>query len=489
MILSTLCVMLLLSSAVTALGSLFLAKDLDLILAAPISRTQFVLGKCSEVAFASIWMLVVFAFPTLWAFGSFYEASVLYYLLSPVVCSSLLALPIVLAVLFALTFGSLISPTRGRDLCLVLFLITLLGFLYFLGTPAELTHVTEPTKELEKFSRASQMTQISWMPTLPCARSLVALLSGSYSKALVFTVGALLGASLIFVVTVLSFHFCYEQAYTRAQNHRSRVKINSRLSQVIARYLLPLASPPSRGIITKEFKLFSRDLSHTIQLGMLLGICFVYLYNFRALRRPESLAPEFIEWWHAFLLLCNVALSSLVVAAICTRFVFPSVSLEGSSFWILQSAPISIKGVLKTKFKGWFIPLSLIGSVIFISGALALNAEGPLVLATCIGGVILTYGLVGLSIGIGAVFSQFDWEYSAQITTTVGSFTLMFASTVLLALDIIPLGFMFVSHLLLPGQPAGHNWIAILSCLLGLFLINKLVASIALTVGERSLRN
>ena len=489
MVLSTLCLMLLLSSAVTALGSLFLAKDLDLMLAAPISRTKFVLGKCSEVALSSVWMLTVFAFPSLWAFGSFYEASPLFFIISPFVCIALLSLPIVLAVLAALLFGSIVSPTRGRDLCLVLFLVTLLGFLYFLGSPAELSEKSREGQQLAQFTQISAASQIPWLPTTWCASALVLLLQGSLTASLAFSGLSIAATVLTFATTLLAFNGCYEKAYTRAQNHRTRVKINSRLSQSVARYTLPFLTAPARGIITKEFKLFSRDLSHTIQLGMLLGICFVYLYNFRALRRPETLAPEFIEWWHAFLLLCNVALSSLVVTAICTRFVFPSVSLEGSSFWILQSAPVSLKGVLKTKFKGWFIPLALMGSVIFISGALALNAEGPLVVATCIGGVILTYGLVGLSIGIGAVFSQFDWEYSAQITTTVGSFTLMFASTVLLALDIIPLGLMFVSHLLLPGAPSSHNWIAIGSCLVGLFLINKLVASIALAVGERSLKS
>lgn len=489
LVLTTLFLMLTLSSSVTALGALFLSKDLELILAAPLSKKKFITGKCAEVAFASSWMFVVFALPSIWAFGSFFKAAPVFYLLSPFITAILLLIPTMLAVLFASLFGALVPPHRGRDIFLVLFMLSLLMFFLFLGGPVELTDPSTQSESLLRFSKVSFASHIPWFPTTLCAGALTDLVYNRVFGSLSFVMlSAVLVVSLFLVIQYV-IDYTYERAFSQAQSHRSGFTINSKLSYHISRWIFPGLSPFKRALITKEFKLFSRDISHTVQLGMLLGICFIYLYNFRALRKPENLAPEFIDWWHAFLMLSNVALSAMVVASICTRFVFPSVSMEGASFWILQSAPLSLKEVLRTKFQAWFIPLAIIGSVIFISGALALNADGPLVLATCIAGIILSYGLVGLSIGIGAIFSQFDWEYSAQITTTVGSFTLMFASVVLLGIDMVPLGFMFVSHLLIPGSdPNSVNWLALTSCLVALFLINRLVTHIALTMGEKALK-
>jgi ABC-2 type transport system permease protein len=190
-------------------------------------------------------------------------------------------------------------------------------------------------------------------------------------------------------------------------------------------------------------------------------------------------------------MICNAALSALVVTSICSRFVFPSVSLEGASFWLVQSAPISPYDVLRTKFRAWFVPLAVIGSVVFISGAMALNAEGPLVLATCVAGIILSYGLVALGIGMGAVFSQFDWEYSAQLSTNLGSFLYMFSALLLLAIDLIPLTMMFGGYLILTQtsepEPVPTSTLVLICGLGTLFLINRVLGAWALKTGAKAL--
>jgi ABC-2 type transport system permease protein len=489
MILTTLFLMLTLSSSVTAIGALFLSRDLDIVLTAPIRRRSFLFGKICEVVLASGWMLLVFALPTVLAFGSFFRGGWLFIVFGPLLTLSLLLLPAILAVFLATLFGALVPPNRGRELMIVLFMGSLALFFFFLGAPAQATDAASFSSSLTRFRNVSSIIHFDWSPPTLCAEALRGLLEGDtrgvVSASLLFLALGLAGAC----IALLSLEVTYERAYSRAQSAKSTFRINSKLSQHITRLCLPGMHPHHRAIIAKEFKVFSRDISHTVQLSMLLGICFIYMYNFHALRRPDNLAPEFIEWWQAFLMLCNVALSSMVVASICTRFVFPSVSLEGPAFWVLQSAPLSARDILRTKFRAWFVPLSLIGSVVFISGAMALNADGPLVIATCIGGVILSYGLVGVSIGLGAVFSQFDWEYSAQVSTTLGTFVLMFASVIVLALDMIPLGLMFAAHIVLTGNSieGASDWSAILSCLGTLFLMNKLLAGLSLSLGARAL--
>jgi ABC-2 type transport system permease protein len=244
-----------------------------------------------------------------------------------------------------------------------------------------------------------------------------------------------------------------------------------------------------RALITKEIKLFSRDLTHTVQLGLLLGICFVYLSNFRVLTAPPSTSPLAAQWWHAFLLLGNVCLSSLVVTAICSRFVFPSVSSEGSALWILQSAPLSLRDVLRAKCKSWFVPVATMGVVVFSSGAMALNASGPLLLTTCIAAVLISYGSVSLAIGLGAVFSYFDWEHPQQIATSIGSFIYMVISLVCLIFNLIPLLLLLGSHVIASeaASTMEPHIGSIAGALALLFSFNILIGSWALSAGTRAL--
>jgi ABC-2 type transport system permease protein len=224
---------------------------------------------------------------------------------------------------------------------------------------------------------------------------------------------------------------------------------------------------------------------------MLLGICFVYLYNFSVLSGPEDASPTVLRWWHAFLMMCNICLSYLIMTSICSRFVFPSVSLEGQAFWILQSAPISLAEMLRSKCRSWFVPVSIMGTVIFGSGAMALDAEAALLFATCAASIILCYGLVNLAVGMGAIFSQFDWEHANQISTNVGSFAFMVVSMIFLALNLIPLGMLFGAYIIVPelaNNPADRAWIGGLS-LTALLLINRIISSWALSAGTKSLES
>jgi ABC-2 type transport system permease protein len=201
-------------------------------------------------------------------------------------------------------------------------------------------------------------------------------------------------------------------------------------------------------------------------------------------------SADVLAIWNIFLLLTNIALGSLVVTSICSRFVFPSVSLEGQSFWLLQAAPLSIRDVLKAKCKSWTLPVSCIGGVIFISGAMALNADIPLVLASCVAGIIICQGLVGLGIGLGAFFSQFEWEHSTQISTSLGSFIFMMISMLVLSLNMVPLGCMFGAYLLFPEiQSAQSQVLLVLGVgLLITYALNKGVYWWALSTGARALQ-
>jgi hypothetical protein len=121
---------------------------------------------------------------------------------------------------------------------------------------------------------------------------------------------------------------------------------------------------------------------------------------------------------------------------------------------------------------------------------MALNADLPLVFASCAAGVVICHGLVGLGIGLGAFFSQFEWEHSTQISTSLGSFIFMMTRMIALSLNMVPLGCMFGAYLLFPEIQDTPKAITLVLGI-GLFctyLVNKAIGWWALSTGARALQ-
>src|SRR3981081_1995739 len=85
---------LILSNVVTALSSFFLAKDLDLLVAAPVDWLRLYGAKLLETTVHSSWMVVLIATPVLTAYGISYHGGFLYPLVAVAAQLPLLLLPV-----------------------------------------------------------------------------------------------------------------------------------------------------------------------------------------------------------------------------------------------------------------------------------------------------------------------------------------------------------------------------------------------------------
>src|SRR5260370_10406051 len=117
------------------------------------------------------------------------------------------------------------------------------------------------------------------------------------------------------------------------------------------------------------------DVSKWSQLLLLLALVLVYLYNFRVLdvdRIPYMSGA--IKNVYAFV---NLAMAGLVLSTVCARFVFPAVSAEGASFWIIRTAPISLRAFLWSQFWTGLLPVFVLSEGLTIA-ANALPCIEPL---------------------------------------------------------------------------------------------------------------
>lgn len=440
LILAVLGGMLLFSSAAATLGSLYLAQDLDLIIASPISPWRFFHGKFSEIVISSTWMTFIFGVPTIIAFGQSYHAPLAYYIAALLVLAPYLLIPSACAFILVTVFTRIVPANRTKEILLIIFSLGIFLAYFMAKLIFPETSSLKKVDDLLRIVSFLSLPRVTWLPSFWASHPLGQMLENTGENYIPHLV---LLYSVMFVLMSLSyilfrlFHF---YSYSQAKSTRHGLRLNSKLAQQRLSRLMPFMRQPYRAILAKDIKVFSRDMTQAVQLMLLLGICMIYLYNFRVLQAIDNLPEKARMWWQGLLTLCNIAMGAFVITAVSTRFVFPTVSFEGQSFWILQSAPISYRDVLRAKFWTWFVPVAIISSIILVSGAFAINADPHVILVNALISWVLCYGIVGLAVGMGALFANFNWEHTSQLAASFGSLIYMLSSTVLILLNVIPTG-------------------------------------------------
>ena len=120
--------------------------------------------------------------------------------------------------------------------------------------------------------------------------------------------------------------------------------------------LRPL-STIKRELVLKEVRLFFRDTTQWSQLILLCVLVLVYVFNIKFLPLKGDGMTFFLVNVVPFL---NMVLAGFVLASIAARFIFPGVSLEGRTMWLLRSSPMSMRELLWSKFWVGTTPLLLL---------------------------------------------------------------------------------------------------------------------------------
>ena len=107
---------LLLSNIITALSTFFLAKDLDLLVAAPVGGVRFYLAKLAETIVHSSWMVALLALPIFTAYGIVYRGGLFYPFVALAAFIPYLVLPAVAGIGITLALVNLFPARRTREL-------------------------------------------------------------------------------------------------------------------------------------------------------------------------------------------------------------------------------------------------------------------------------------------------------------------------------------------------------------------------------------
>ena len=167
--------------------------------------------------------------------------------------------------------------------------------------------------------------------------------------------------------------------------------------------LWPRLHHATRALVVKDIRVFWRDTSQWSQFVIFFGLLGLYMLNLR------SVAYDWEnEYWASFVSFLNLGASSMTLATLTTRFVFPQFSLEGKRLWMVGMVPYGLKHVLLEKFWLSSICSAAITVTLMLTSSFILRIPGWLTLLFASTVVAMSFALCGIAVGVGALFPNFS---------------------------------------------------------------------------------
>jgi len=423
------------SGVVASLSTFFLSDDLRLILAAPVASRRLFLARFARTVAQAGWMVAVFLLPVLAGIGVAKCAPWSFIATATLTVAPFVVIPIAMGALTTLFLVNVFPAKRARDILMLMglmFAISLVLLLRFLQ-PERLLRV-ESMPEVTDFFATLQSPITPLLPSFWAGEALFAGLQGGRDLLHIAALWSTAAAAV--VIAGWAFQRWHFSGFSKAQEARKARFAQCRVLDRMAG-LLPL-SPVRRHLLIKDLKVFLRDVSQWSQLLLLVALMMVYLYNFRVLdleRIPYM--SGFLKNIYAFL---NLAMAAFVMSTVAVRFVFPAVSAEGGAFWIIRTAPISLRDFLWSKFWTGLVPVLLLTEILIVAGNELLGVDPFLKQMSAVAIVFMAFALVGLATGLGARYPRFAADNPSQIAGSYGGVAFMILAVLYILVMIVLLG-------------------------------------------------
>ena len=414
---------LLLSNVITALSSFFLAKDLDLLVSGPVDWLSLYAAKLVETIIASSWMVALMAVPMFAAFGVAYDGGWAFAPFAFAVMIPFFVIPAVTGGAFTLLLVNVFPARRTKDIFSVIAVVSAAGIvlLFRLVRPEKLAH-PEGFRSLVDFVSVLRTPTSPVLPSEWVQKSMMGLLTSRADWLAVYMLWTTAAACVV-MGAVLHRSF-YLTGFSRAQESAQRWSRDGRLSGLTMRALRPFGIL-RRELLMKELRLFFRDSTQWSQLILLAVLVVAYVLNVKFLPLSGEGITVFLRNVVPFL---NLALAGFVLASIAARFIFPGVSLEGRTLWLLRSSPMAMRDLLWAKFWVGTAPLLLLALAIVGVTDYLLQVSAFMFAVSVLTITLMTFAVAGLAIGFGTMFPRFETENAAQIPTSFGGLLFMMAS-------------------------------------------------------------
>ncbi len=470
------------SSALTAaIGAYFSDLDLDLYHAAPRSKLRLAIARWGKTLIQSGAIVFAFLLPLFVAFTRQYAIGPRFY---AEVCTNLLLLltiPVSLASALIILLVRWFPVRHVHQIVATIAMIVLtLAVVAFRMSRPERFFANISTDDVVRVLRTVELPSMESYPSSSIADLMVARASHARFPAIAPRIAIpAVALFILFAAVARAFYFA---AFVRARETMAPVALGSEFAtSVIDRALAPF-DLQTRSLVAKEVRTLARDVAQWSQVFLMAALLFIYLYNIRMLPLGGDARATILAYF-------NVGMAGFVVTAICLRFAYPSVSAEGKSFWMVQSAPVSYRQFLRVKVVVYAAPLTIL-SLLLTAFANAILDAGPAVwVFTLVGSSLLAVTLVSLGVALGAFSPDFAAENPLQVGLSLGGFAYMAVAMSYVAVIMLLMARPIIAYFLwrVFGIGHDHNWISIAAPIVIAITLSLILMVFPLLVAERRL--
>src|SRR5688572_5171777 len=465
------------SALTTAIGSFFTDLDLDLYHSVPRSKLRIVLDRYLKTLFQSAGVVFAFLAPLVIAFEGQYPRPAWFV---PTVLGNialLLTIPVSLACSTILLLVRWFPVRRVNQIVATLAILVLtMAVMAFRVSRPERLFTQVGTDDVVAVLRAIELPSIDLYPGTALAELMVGRHPGPMPAKIGLTALLAFGAFLGVAAPL------YFTAFVRARESMAPVAFGSGPVTRGLDALLSRTSLPIRAMAGKEIRTLTRDVAQWSQVFLMLALLFMYLYNIRMLPLGGDGRAGIIAY-------ANLGMAGFVVAAICLRFAYPSVSSEGKAFWMMQVAPISYRELLRVKVLIYGTPLVAVALILTAIANVLLSANLTVWLFTTIGAALIAVTLVCLGVGMGALDPDFNAENPLQVGLSLGGFAYMAVALLYVGVMMIIMARPVVRYFFwrVLGIGDDFEWLSILIPLLVAVGLSVTLAALPIIAGERRL--
>jgi len=417
--------LLLMSNALTSLSTFFRSPELDFLMATSASEQDIFSLKLVETIFYSSWATLIGGIPLVFAYILSNNGGGIQIILSLIPLFSFILIPGGFGVLLVLLFKKINPKIDTKGLAIIFSVIIMfIVFLYIKTSPYSFRiPFTSDLSVLTTYLQRLKFSNIHF-PNVWLMESIKSILSSNW-KDFLFWEGLLFSLSLFSIF--LTFGFAYYQYrdiwFDIEAGHKSKI---------IPAYLHKKRVSPIITIVIKDMKIFIRTPTQWAQ-SLIIGVLLL-LYIISLRRTPLYFSEPF---WLTVFALINAGFVGYITATLSVRFVYPAISLEGKTLWILLSSPVSPVKLLFSKYIFYLILEILMAETVVILSNIALTPYLIPVLISSILAFFFALTSVSVSVCLGTIFAEFKEKNPARIASGAGA---LLSATILLFYIAVSIG-------------------------------------------------
>ncbi|MBI3991190.1 MAG: hypothetical protein HY350_03465 [Candidatus Omnitrophica bacterium] len=419
--------MLIFSNLIVAFATFYRQKELDFLIASPLSFTHIFSSKFVETLFYSSWPFLLLSLPFIAGYATVMGHGWQFYLFTFILFPPFLIIPSAIGCLLTLLLARLFPIRRSMIFGIAVLAIFVPACVFFI----KFMSMGRIGKEPDLFMLTNRIlvslrfTNFPFLPNHWVMQGIQSVAKGDFNSAGFYLL--LLWSNALMAVWVL-LSFASRAYYTgwasfkdSASRTRTAPRFNwvNRLEFIISRFTGRITA----SLLIKDILVFLRDPSQWLQFTIFFGLLAIYISNLRNL--SYDLLVETGKNLISFL---NLISTCFVLSSLTTRFVFPLFSLEGRRFWVVGLAPLKMSRIIFEKY--WFSVFSslIITESLMIFSNIMLRITGPMFFLSCGTVLLMSFTLPAIAVGLGTVYPDFKEENPARIVSGLGGTICIVAS-------------------------------------------------------------